>query len=335
MIATIIWLIVSLVVILVGAEILVDGSSSLARRLGMSQLEVGLTVVAFGTSTPELVISIISSFHGVTQLAVGNVVGSNIFNILAIIGLTALIRPLRVQPSVMSSQMPIMVLSAMIMLMLGNSVFLDGTAVNLISRTSGIFLLILFVLFMIYTVLTTRVPKLANLPSGMHQPMKAKTVEESEGAPMMPLWRQITYIIVGLAGLIWGGDRFVDSASDLARHLGMSEALIGLTVVACGTSLPEMATSVVAAIKGNAGLAVGNIIGSNIFNVSLVLGAAATVAPLSMGTIGNIDLFVLAGASLLFWLMGKVWGDHVINRPEGGILLAGYIAYTGWLISGI
>lgn len=333
MILNIVLLLVSLAAILVGANMLVDGSSALARRFGMSSVTVGLTVVAFGTSAPELTITVLSSLRGAPSLAVGNVVGSNIFNILVIIGMTALIRPLRIDKSVMSRQMPMMALSALVLLMLGNSVALDGTETEVISRTSGIFLLLLFALFMLYTVRTSRVQTAGDrLPAGTHSPMHATPRDTSY---RMPLWKQAVWILVGLAGLVWGGDRFVDSASGLARLTGMSEAMIGLTIVAAGTSLPELAASVVAAVKGNPGLAVGNVIGSNIFNVSLVLGAGATCAPLTMGTIGNPDLLVLVGASLTFWLMGRVWGHSVINRAEGAILLLGYVAYTVWLISSL
>lgn len=336
MFLTIVMLIVSLTVILVGANLLVDGSSALARRFGMSDVTVGLTVVAFGTSSPELAISIVSALDGATSLTVGNVVGSNTFNIMMIIGITAIIKPLKVERTIMSQQMPLMVLSALLLLMLGNSSLLDGTATNIITRTSGMFMLLLFALFMIFTVLTSKVempgvPAGTKLESGITPPIP----ENPQAEKRMPLWNQILWIALGLAGLIWGGDEFVDSASTLAKSLGMSEATIGLTIVAMGTSLPELAASIVAAFKGNPGLAVGNVIGSNIFNTTIVLGTGAVCAPLSMGTIGNVDLLVLTAASLLFWLEGKVWGDHVINRWEGAILALGYVAYTAWLLSAV
>ena len=328
----IIFLLISLVVILFGANMLVDGSSALARRFGMSDVTVGLTVVAFGTSTPELAISIVSALDGATSLTVGNVVGSNIFNILAIIGLTAVVRPLSVEKTVMSQQMPLMFLSAVVLLMLGNSRILDGSPTNLITRTSGLFLILLFALFMVFTVRTAKTDRHedSDLTAGTHAPMRTDTTIKP-----LPLWKQIVWIVAGLAGLVWGGDKFVESSSALASQLGMSEALIGLTIVALGTSLPELAASIVAAVKGNPGLAVGNVIGSNIFNSTLVLGAGAVCSPLSLGTIGNIDLLVLTGASLIFWLEGRVWGTRIINRCEGTILLAGYIAYTAWLIASI
>lgn len=325
MILNIVWLILSLAAILIGANMLVDGSSAIARRFGLSDLVVGLTVVAFGTSTPELAISAISAIQGSTELAVGNVVGSNIFNILIIIGITALVRPIKVDRDIMTSQMPLMVLSALVLLVLGNTALLDGGGANVIDRVNGIFLLLLFVLFMIYTVKQahTGAPG-TSAPQGEAEEVDKKA---SMGIPKSILW-----VIIGLAGLVWGGDKFVDSASALASALGMSEAMIGLTIVAAGTSMPELATSIVAAIKGRSGLAVGNVIGSNIFNTSMVLGAAATIRPLSFGSIGNVDLLVLTFASLLFWLLGRVWGDHVINRAEGALMTATYVGYTAFLI---
>lgn len=324
MILSIIWLIVGLVLILLGADWLVDGSSSIARRLGMSDLIVGLTVVAFGTSCPELAISIVSAIDNSTSLAVGNTVGSNIFNILVIIGITAMIRPITVNRSIMVQQMPLMMLSALLLLLFGNSALLDGTQGNVVTRIDGILLVMLFVMFMLYTV---HLAKSTSMTEPSAQP------SDPAGQPAPKSWtRSVVLVVLGLAALIFGGDKFVDGATDVARMLGMSEAVIGLTIVAAGTSLPELATSVVAAVKGRDGIAVGNVIGSNIFNVTLVLGAAASIRPLQYASIGNVDLFLLVGASLLFWMMGKVWGNHTINRAEGAILFVAYIGYIAFLI---
>lgn len=324
MVFDIIWLIVGLVLIIWGADRLVGGASWLALRLGMSDLVVGLTVVALGTSTPELAISVISASQGATQLAVGNVVGSNIANILLIIGVVALVKPITVTDTVMTRQMPLMVLSSLLLLLFGNTALLDGAPANVIYRTDGIMLLFLTVLFVIYTVKSARGQVGCDTP----EPESAVTVDKSTKAAI----RATIFIVVGLAALVFGGDKFVDGASGLARRLGLSEAVIGLTIVAVGTSLPELATSVVAAVKGSPGLAVGNVIGSNILNVSLVLGASATVRPLQFGDIGNFDLLTLLGASLAFWLMGWLWGHRVIKRAEGAILLIAYIAYLTYLI---
>ena len=325
----IIWLTVGLALIVWGANAFVDGASWVARRLGMSDLLVGLTVVAIGTSAPELVISVISAAEGASGIAVGNVVGSNIVNILVIIGLTALIRPIKVSGGVMVSQMPLMVLSSLILLMFGNSAMLDGTTTNSIPRTGGILLLLLCLMFVIYTIKTAR-----RLPEAT---TATPTIEGCDGTVLSttPWWKAMLLLAAGLAGLLWGGDKFVDGACGLARTLGMSETMIGLTIVAIGTSLPEMAASVAAAVKGRGDMAVGNIIGSNIFNVTLVLGASATVHPLVFSGIGNADLLVLLAASLFFWLTARVWGSRIINRYEGGAMLAGYGTYLYWLITDI
>lgn len=322
----ILWLILGLVLILAGANFLTDGAASVARRLGISDLVVGLTVVAFGTSTPELVISIMAAISGNAPLAVGNVVGSNIFNILAIIGLTSLVRPIVIERSVMTRQMPLMLLSSLLLLMLGNSGWIDGTGVNEISRVSGIFLDLLFILFMIYTVVVARHESELN-PETRQEENKKK--EERN------VLLSTVYILGGLAALVWGGDRFVDGASGIARSLGMSDAMIGLTIVAAGTSLPELAASVAAAVKGHPGLAVGNVIGSNIFNTTLVLGGGSTILPLPFNGVTNVDLFTLVGASLLFIIFGWWIKERTITRLEGGIMFACYILYTLYLISTI
>ena len=320
MILDIVWLILGLGLILGGANALTDGSAAIARRMGISDLVVGLTVVAFGTSAPELVISVLGAADGHTELAIGNVVGSNIFNVLVIIGVTAMVRPIIVERSVMTMEIPMMVLSAVILLLLGNSGSLSGTGINEVSRLSGIFLLIFFLLFMRYT--------FASAKNGA-----TDDTDTAGGKAPMSVGRSIIYIILGLAALIWGGDRFVAGASAIAIGLGVSEAVVGLTIVAAGTSLPELATSIVAAVKGKPGLAVGNVIGSNIFNVLMVLGVSATVSPLPFGSIGNFDLLTLLGASLAFWLFGWTIKHRTITRLEGGILAAAYIAYVALLIS--
>lgn len=324
MILNIVWLIVGLVLILVGANALTDGASSIARRMGISDLVVGLTVVAFGTSAPELAISVISASAGNASLAIGNVVGSNIFNILVIIGITALVRPIVIEKSVMSLEIPMVILSSIILLVLGNSGVLDGSGINQVSRVSGIFLLIFFILFMRYTFASAKQPGL-------------DAVEENtnEKSAEMPVWKSVLYVIAGLAALVWGGDKFVDGASGIASGLGVSDAVIGLTIVAAGTSLPELATSIVAAVKGKPGLAVGNVIGSNIFNVLMVLGLSGVITPLPFGSIGNLDLLTLVGASVLFYIFGWFFKTRTITRVEGFVLTAAYVAYVAVLLSRI
>lgn len=326
MILDIVWLVVGLVLILAGANFLTDGASSVAKRLGVSDLIIGLTVVAFGTSAPELSISIVSAINHNAELAVGNVIGSNIFNILVIIGITAMVRPIKIQKSVMTTELPMVLLSSIIMLIMGSSVILDGAAANVVTRVDGLFLLIFFLLFMRYTFASAR-----------HSNPAKRDPQSADGKKLsgMSVIRAILYIIGGLAALIWGGDRFVDGATGIARVMGVSEAVIGLTIVAVGTSLPELATSVVAALKNEPGMAIGNVIGSNIFNVLLVLGASATVAPLPFGNISNIDLLTLVGASVLFLVFGQFFKERTITRVEGGVMFACYIAYTVYLIANI
>ncbi len=321
MLLDIVFLIAGLALILAGANMLTDGSSALESRWGVSDLVIGLTVVAFGTSAPELVISVMSSINGNAGLAIGNVVGSNIFNILAIVGITAMVRPLSVERSIMTNEIPFVVLSSLILLAMGNATLLDpGTGINSVTRVDGIILLLLFAIFMRYT--------FASAKTGT--PGVAET-DDSRSASM-GMGRAVIWVLAGLAGLIFGGDMFVKGASGIAAGMGVSEAVIGLTIVAAGTSLPELATSVTAAVKGKPGMAVGNVVGSNIFNIFLVLGSAATIRPLPFGSIGNFDLLTLTGASLLFWLFGAVIKERTFTRAEGALMTACYVGYIVTLI---
>lgn len=320
MLSNILFLIAGLLLILCGANFLTDGASAIARRMGVSDLIIGLTVVAFGTSAPELAITILSAINGNTEIAVGNIVGSNILNILLILGITTLIRPVKVQPSILNNDIPLVVLSSLVLLAMGNAPLLDGAAVSQLTRLDGILLLMFFAIFMRYTFNQARHTAADPL------------VQAGAETKKMPAMRGAIYVVGGLAALIFGGNLFVDGASGLARSMGVSEAVIGLTVVAVGTSLPELATSVVAALKGNADLATGNVIGSNIFNAFFVLGCGATVRPLQFGSIGNFDLLTMTVASVLFWLFGRFFRLRTITRIEGGFLLAAYIIYTAVLL---
>lgn len=321
MILDIIFLLLGLGLILVGANALTDGSSAIARRWGVSDLVIGLTIVAFGTSAPELSISFISALNGSAEMAVGNVVGSNIFNVLVIIGVTALFAPIKIERSIMTNEIPLVLLSAIALLAIGNGPLLDGDSVPMISRVDGILLLLFFMIFMRYTFSQA---KNTTAPD----PAAQSGAEKGE----MPMWKSVVWVLGGLAALIYGGDRFVAGASGIASALGVSDAIIGLTIVAAGTSLPELATSITAAIKGKTGIALGNVIGSNIFNIFMVLGVTATVRPLEFGGIGNLDLLVLTGSCLLFWLFGWFFKERTITRTEGAILTLAYIAYVAVLI---
>ena len=321
----VIWLILGLILILVGANALTDGASALAKRWGVSDLVVGLTVVAFGTSAPELSISMISAFQGSAALAVGNVVGSNIFNVFVIIGIVALVRPIIVERSIMANEIPLVILSSLALLAIGLGPELGVPGIREVGRPDGILLLLFFVIFMRYTFAQAKSSGTDDDP----------TAENAASKPAMPMWKAVLWVIAGLAGLVYGGDRFVAGASGIAKALGMSEAVIGLTIVAAGTSLPELATSVAAALKGKTGIAIGNVIGSNIFNILFVLGVTSTIAPLPFGGIKVSDLIVMTMAAVLFWFFGWRFGERVIKRWEGGVLVACYIAYVIWQISAV
>lgn len=324
MILDIIYLIAGLVLILTGANALTDGASAIARRIGISDLVVGLTVVAFGTSAPELVISVMSAANGNAGMAIGNVVGSNIFNILAIIGITAMVRPIVIERTVMTREVPMVLISSVVLLILGNTSLLDGAEAPAVTRADGLLLLIFFGLFIWYTFATAK-SAAPDEPAGVNASAKGQ---------MKPL-KSILWVVGGLAMLVIGGDRFVAGASGIASMMGISDAVIGLTIAAAGSSLPELATSIVAARKGQTSLAVGNVIGSNIFNIFFVLGASATIHPVAFGTIGNIDLLTLTGASALFLCCGWLIGRRTITRAEGAIFTLSYIAYITYLVASL
>ncbi len=315
----IVFLLLGLGLILSGANLLTDGASALARRWGVSDLVIGLTVVAFGTSAPELVISIMSAINGSAELAIGNVVGSNIFNVLAIIGITSLVRPIIVRHSIMTADIPLVIVSALVLLAMGSGPVLGDGPERQLSRIDGIVLLMFFAIFMRYT--------FAQAKSGTTEALPISN------KPEMPMAKSMLWIALGLGGLILGGNWFVDGASGIASALGVSDAVIGLTIVAAGTSLPELATSVISAIKGKPGLAVGNVIGSNIFNIFLVLGASATISPLQFGSITETDLLVLAASCILFWFFGYFFKKSTITRGEGAVLTSLYVVYTLWLVA--
>ena len=308
-------LLLGLGLILVGANALTDGASAVAKRFGISDLVIGLTIVAMGTSAPELVVSVTAALNDSAELALGNVVGSNVFNILAIVGCTAMVMPISVGKGLMSKELPLVILSSLVMWAVASDTLLDGEAVNVVSRIDGILLLAFFAIFMRYTFSIA----------------KADSPDTEEIKPM-PMWKAALWIIGGLAGLIFGGRYFVDGASGIARSLGVSESVIGLTLVAAGTSLPELATSVVAALKKNPGIAIGNVIGSCLFNVFFIIGTAATISPLPLGGITQTDMLTLVGASVLLWFFGLVIGDRKITRVEGTFMVLCFIAYTAWLI---
>lgn len=313
----IVFLILGLVLILVGANALTDGAAAVAKKFKISNLVIGLTIVAFGTSAPELTVSVVSALKGSSDMAIGNVVGSNIFNTLMIIGCTSLIVPIAVSKGTARKEIPLCILAAIALFICSNDQLLDGTtSPNILSRTDGLLLLCFFLIFIGYTFAI------------------AKNGDETEGGEIkaMPVWKSAIFIVAGLAALVFGGQFFVNGASGIARALGVSESVIGLTLVAGGTSLPELATSIVAALKKNPGIAIGNAVGSNLFNIFFVLGVTTSIQPLALGDITNFDLIVLIISSILLWLFAVFFKKRLITRVEGVILIASYIAYTTYLI---
>ena len=309
-------LVLGFVLLIYGANGLVDGASSLAKRYNIPNIVIGLTIVAFGTSSPELVVNVMASANDRSDIALGNIVGSNIFNILAILGLSAIICPLSVKSNTTWIEIPLNLLSALVVLTMANDIFLDGTETSVISRTEGIGLIFFFIIFMVY-----------NLSL-----MKNNSFESQVNIKYFTRSKSLIYILFGLMGLILGAKLIVESASDIARAFGISERIIGLTIVSVGTSAPELATSLAAAYKKNVDLAIGNIVGSNIFNFFLVLGLSSIVNPVRVNVNSNIDLLVNVGAGLLLFIFIFTGKKRQLERWEGTLLFLLYFLYLTFLI---
>lgn len=303
-------LVVGFVMLIKGADWFVEGASKIADRFGIPQLVIGLTIVAMGTSAPEAAVSITSALKGRADITIGNVLGSNILNVLIILGLTAVVRTIAVQKSTIKYEIPFVIIISAVMAVLG---LMDGT----IKRWEGGVLWALFIVYMIYLF------KMAK--SG-----QAVTEEVAEDGKKDPIWKLLILVVIGVVLIVWGSDVTVDAATKLATLFGMSERLIGLTIVALGTSLPELVTSVTAAIKGKADIAVGNIVGSNIFNILFVVGTTALITPVAYQANFMVDSIVAAAAMVL--LLVCVVRKKQLNRPSGVIMLVCYAAYFVYLI---
>lgn len=308
-------LLIGFVLLIKGADFFVDGASSIAKTLKVPALIIGLTIVAFGTSAPELAVSITSAMKGQNGIAVGNVVGSNIFNVLMVVGVSAMICPLVVKKSILVKEFPFTILAGIALFIMAIDTVLGSGSANILSRTDGIMLLIFFGIFMYYLI-----------EVALQARANGEEEEEIEG---MPLWKGIVFSLGGIAGIVVGGDIVVDSATNIALAWGMSETLVGLTIIAVGTSLPELVTSIVAARKGESDIALGNVIGSCIFNVFLILGVSATINPIELGGAIFTDMFIMIVITVVtyFFAMSKR-----INKVEGGILVATYVAYMAYII---
>ncbi len=311
-------LIAGFVFLIKGADFLVGGASSIAKRLGVSELIIGMTIVALGTSLPELIVSVFAAARGATGIAIGNVVGSNIANVLLVLGVASIISPVYASAGTARKEIPFCMLAAVLVAILPNDRLIDGAAQNVLSRTDGLVLLSFLILFLyyVYEVVRTSGSKVAEVP------------EVSETIP-----RSLLRVVFGLIGLTLGGQWVVGGATAIARTFNVSDDVIGLTVVAIGTSLPELATSAVAAYRKNSDIAVGNIVGSNIFNVFLVLAVTSIIHPLPFSSVNNVDIGVMIGSTaLLFLFMLTGREKYSIQRGEGFVLLASYFAYIGFLI---
>ena len=315
MFLNILLLLFGLALLICGANLLVDGGSSLAHRLKVKPIVIGLTIIAFGTSAPELVVNIISSVKGSSALALGNILGSNIFNILAILGVTSILVPLGIQKSTTWVEVPLAMLASLLIL-----IFVHNEPTGIISRTEGICLLIFFLIFSMYTYLLTRH---SSEEDGQNIQIKDLSV-----------YRSLAYIIGGFTFLLFGGRMLVNNAVNVALAFGISERIIGLTIVSIGTSLPELATSVIAAHKKNADIAIGNVVGSNLFNTFFILGITSTILPVETQPASNIDIIINLISSCLLFLFIFTGKGRKINRWEGVIFLTSYIIYLIWLIQG-
>src|SRR4030042_1634166 len=311
-------IIVGFVLLIKGADLLVEGASSIARALKVSDLVIGLTIVAFGTSTPELVVNVFAAVEGNAEIAIGNVVGSNIFNILVILGFASMIFPLIVAHGPVWIEIPMPLAAAAILGLLANDHLLTHSGFQGLSRIDALVLLVCFAIFSYYIF---RI-------SGRQQ----DSIDASADTKLIGLKKSILMIILGLAGLFVGAKFVVDGAVKMASALGVSESLIALTIVAAGTSLPELATSVVAAYKKNSDIAVGNIVGSNIFNIFLILGVSALIRPIPLQPKSNIDIGVAVFASFALFIVMFTGKKGVLDRWEGFLFVASYVGYLVFLI---
>ena len=315
MIILIVLISVGFVALIFGANWLVDGASALAKKYNVSDLIIGLTIVSFGTSAPELVVNSVASLNGYSDIILGNILGSNNFNLFIILGIAGLIYPMRVQKSTVWKEIPISLIAAIVLLLLANNFFLNASSG--ISRIDGAILFLCFVGFILYI--------FKQMKSGA-EPIEEVTLIHKSNFKIWGL------VIIGLAGVIIGGQLVVDNGVQLATRLGVSEKIIGLTIIAIGTSLPELLTSVVAATKKNTGIAIGNIIGSNIFNILLILSVSSLIAPISYNISFNTDLYILLGGTLFLLLMMFIGKRYKLDRWGAALLLIFYLAYTTYLI---
>ena len=310
------WIVVGVVLVLWGADRLTEGAVAVAERLRVPQIVIGLTIVALGTSMPELCVSVVSALKGTPDLAVGNVVGSNIFNALLIVGVAALVAPMTILRSTVFKDVPCALVASVVLLMMCQNDWV-------ITRLDGT---ILFVFFLVFMRLTIK-----GATSAQPTPQAAEENEASAGKQPMKGWLAGLWMVVGLAALIGGSNLFVGGATEVARALNVSDAVIGLTIVAGGTSLPELATSVVAAKKGNSGIAIGNVLGSNVLNILFILGLTGMISPMHIEGITNVDLYMMLVSTIMIWFFS--FTKYTIERWEGAVLVLTFCGYMWYLLA--
>lgn len=310
------WIVVGVVLVLWGADRLTEGAVAVAERLRVPQIVIGLTIVALGTSMPELCVSVVSALKGTPDLAVGNVVGSNIFNALLIVGVAALVAPMTILRSTVFKDVPCALVASVVLLMMCQNDWV-------ITRLDGANLFVFFLVFMRLTI--------KGATSAQPAPQEAEEKEASAGKQPMKGWLAGLWMVVGLAALIGGSNLFVGGATEVARALNVSDAVIGLTIVAGGTSLPELATSVVAAKKGNSGIAIGNVLGSNVLNILFILGLTGMISPMHIEGITNVDLYMMLVSTILIWFFS--FTKYTIERWEGAVLVLTFGGYMWYLLA--
>lgn len=309
-------LVVGLIFLVKGADLFVTGASSVARRFHIPSLVIGLTIVAFGTSAPEVAVSVTSALNGQSDITMGNIIGSNMFNLLVVVGMAAWILPFKVKETIIAKEFPFMLLSCISVLILAFDLLLGNGTVNVINRTDGLVLLMLFAIFLYYLLSVA---------------LKAQKENQAEEVMIsIGLTKSVVYLVVGIVAIVLGGNLAVDAATEIALAWGMSETMVGLTIIAAGTSLPELMTSVVAARKGESDIALGNVIGSNIFNVFFIMGISAVITPVSVSAAVAFDAVLLTVITLIAFIFALT--DRKFSKGEGIVLFLLYVAYMIFVI---
>lgn len=322
------WIVVGVVLVLWGADRLTEGAVAVAERLRVPQIVIGLTIVALGTSMPELCVSVVSALKGTPDLAVGNVVGSNVFNALLIVGVAALVAPMTILRSTVFKDVPCALVASVVLLMMCQNDWV-------ITRLDGAILFVFFLVFMRLTIkgATSAQPAPQDAQGETTQGQTAQEAAADDSSAKQPMkgWLAGLWMVVGLAALIGGSNLFVGGATEVARALNVSDAVIGLTIVAGGTSLPELATSVVAAKKGNSGIAIGNVLGSNVLNILFILGLTGMISPMHIEGITNVDLYMMLVSTIMIWFFS--FTKYTIERWEGAVLVLTFGGYMWYLLA--